>query len=181
MLHQLHHVPGLPLSSRSRRAWPSGSHSMGECRLRDPVRTGGLSVRRKPRPPALPPGRTAVPVVLTNVGELALGAQGHGQRGWRRQLRLVVRLGQPCRGVGAPPLLGLFLGWQLVPEGGRRWHGWASATGAGGGRRQEQPGRPQGQWEQRLPPSERGWGSGCPCTAPQGRAEATEQVPGRPP
>ena len=54
-------VPGPPLSSRSQRAWPSGSHGVGEWRLRDPARTGEPSLRRKPRPPALPPGRMASP------------------------------------------------------------------------------------------------------------------------
>lgn len=84
------------------------------------------------------------PRVLTDVGELALGAQGHGQGG-RRQLRLVVRLGQPRRGVGVSQLLGLLLGRQLVPaSAAAKEHGWVSATGAGGGGWQEAARPPSG-------------------------------------
>lgn len=55
------------------------------------------------------------PRPLTYVGELALCTQGHGQRRGGRQLRLAIGFGQPTDGMGVSPVLGLLLGWKLVP------------------------------------------------------------------
>lgn len=54
---------------------------------------------------------------LTYVGELALGAQRHGERRRGRELGSIVRLRQPPGRVGVAPLLGILLRLQLVPAG----------------------------------------------------------------
>lgn len=134
-------------------------------------------------------------MTLTYVGQLALCTQGHGQRGGRRQLRLVVRLGQPPDGVGVASLLAVLLGGELVPVGGGRTQSGqpqAGARGWGGAQapRQEKgepTGVPQAGGKQgNSASSPSAWGGcrtsrtlyGVPEAGPEGTEEAPAGLPG---
>lgn len=123
--------------------------------------------------PPCSPCRSERPRTLTYVGELALCAQGHGESRGRRQLRLVVGLGQPADGVRVSPLLGVLLGLQLVPAGhGRPQSGSlpGGTTAQAGGELRRQDEEEEGRTKQ----PKRGRGTFRLDTFPPGHQEGPE-------